>query len=87
MSTVEQQEKELFSAKSTQPFFSRYKLLLLLTNCKILELEYKNPVHFAELRQDTMVLTAARTAGAVAVCKVTNIKQNMCTTVHHRFDR
>jgi len=27
-------------------------------------------VHFAKHRQDTTVLTAARTAGAVAVCKV-----------------
>jgi len=27
-------------------------------------------MHFAKHRQDTTVLTAARTAGAVAVCKV-----------------
>jgi len=57
---------------------SRYKLLLLLTNRKILEFSVvafwtvtgnENPVHFAKHRQDTTVLTAARTAGAVAVCK------------------
>ena len=67
---MEQQEEKPFSRQSQLNLsFIRYKLLLLLKNRKILELEYENPVHFAEHRLDTTVLTAARTAGAVAVCK------------------